>query len=60
MNNKIAELYIQGEICKGKLLRIDSKTYISELYVFEILDGRFQGETVAIFKNGDKFRRWIN
>jgi len=48
--NMKANLYIQGEICTGNLLYSDKKTYINVCHVFEILDGRFKGEKIAIFE----------
>lgn len=56
---KRAKLYIQGEVCIGKVVAKDSQTYIATVYVFELENGKFKGEKVAIFENGDKFMEWV-
>ena len=54
-----AVLYIQGEEVIGELESTDEKTYTIKAHVFTMVTGRYEGEKVLIFENGDKFKEWL-
>jgi len=54
-----ALLNIQGEEVWGGLISDDTTTYTDKrLCVFQLLNGKFKGEQVAVFEHGDKFVLW--
>ena len=59
MTERLAKLYVQGEVCTARLLGVDKATYIGTLLVMLILDGGWAGEKIAVFENGDKFQEWV-
>ena len=58
MKPTFAKIYLWGDSVKAKYLHIDYATYSIAIYVFEIWEGKFQGQQIAIPEN--KIIEWEN